>query len=73
MSLKSICFKGILQSDIRRFTKIRLHSSIMTHHRLCSMINMKDGISGIGTAYSVEVQVQYSTDSLSTMPSQSVT
>jgi len=45
----------------------------MTHHRFCSMINMKDDINGTGTDYHVEVQVQYSTDSLSTMPSQSVT
>jgi hypothetical protein len=37
------------------------------------MIDMKDDISGTGTDYPVEVQVQYSTDSLSTMPSQSVT
>ena len=42
-------------------------------HRFCSMNNMKDGISGTGPAYPVEVQVEYSIDSLCTMPSQSVT
>ena len=74
-----ICLKKVYvlnefyKTDIRRFTKICLHSSILTHHRFCSMINMKVDISGTGTDYPVEVQVQYSTDSLSTMPSQSFT
>jgi len=36
------------------------------------MINTKDDISGEGTDYPAEVLVQYSTDSLSTMPSQSL-
>jgi hypothetical protein len=73
MSLKKYVLTEFYKTDIRRFTKICLHSSIMTHHRFCSMNNMKDGISGTGTAYPVEVQVEYSIGSLSTMPSQSVT
>ena len=72
MSLKKYILNEFYKTYIRRLTKICLHSSIITHHRFCSMINMKDDINGTETDYPVEVLVQYVTDSLSTMSSQSV-
>jgi hypothetical protein len=45
----------------------------MIYYCFLNMSNTKDDISGAGTDHSVKALVQYSTDSLSTMPSQSVT
>jgi len=63
-------FRKLILNDIE---KSAFHSSIMTHHHFCSMNNTKDAINGTGTDYPAEALVQYSTDSLITIPSQSVT
>ena len=49
------------------------HSSSMTHHHVCSMNNTKDDINRAGTDYPAEALVQYSPNSLSRIPSPSVT
>jgi hypothetical protein len=63
-------FRKLILNDLE---KSAFHSSIMTHHRFCSMNNTEDDINGAGTDYPAEVLLQYSTDSLITIPSQSVT
>ena len=45
----------------------------MIYYCFLNMSNTKDDITGIVTDHPVEALVQYSTDSLSTIPSQSVT
>jgi hypothetical protein len=58
-------FRKLILSDLE---KSAFYSSFMTHHHFCSMNNTK-GDNGAGT----EALVQYSPDSLITIPSQSVT
>ena len=62
-------FTKLILDDLQ---KSAFHSSIMTHHSLCSMSNTKDDISWAGTDYPGEVLAQYRTDSLSKMNNQSV-
>jgi hypothetical protein len=63
-------FRKLILNDLE---KSAFHSSSMTHHHVCSIHNTKDDINGAGTDYPAEALVQYSTDSLSRIPSQSVT
>ena len=63
-------FRKLILNDLE---KSAYNSFIMTHHHFCSLNNTKDDINGAGPDYPAEALVQYSTDSLITIQSQSVT